>query len=123
VHALSTYAALTGSGRHRDAAEEALATVAAIAERAPRFAGWSLAAAHAMLDGPEEIAVVGPPGEARDALALAARRRRGAVVVVADEARGDVPLLVGRSAVEGRPAAYVCRGFVCERPVTDPTAL
>jgi uncharacterized protein YyaL (SSP411 family) len=77
-----------------------------------------------MLDGPEEIAVVGPPGEARDALALAARRRRGAVVVVADEARDDVPLLVGRSAVEGRrPAAYVCRGFVCERPVTDPTAL
>ncbi len=29
VHALSTYAALTGSGRHRDAAEAALATVAA----------------------------------------------------------------------------------------------
>ena len=123
VHALSTYAALTGSGRHRDAAEQALATVAAIAERAPRFAGWSLAAAHAMLDGPEEIAVVGPPGAARDALALAARRRRGAVVVVADDARDDIPLLVGRSAVDGLPAAYVCRGFVCERPVTDPAAL
>ena len=123
VHALSTYAALTGSGRHRDAAEQALATVAAIAERAPRFAGWSLAAAHAMLDGPEEIAVVGPPGAARDALALAARRRRGAVVVVADDATHDIPLLVGRSAVDGLPAAYVCRGFVCERPVTDPAAL
>ena len=45
VHALAEYAALTGSGRHRDAAEAALATVAPIAERAPRFAGWSLAAA------------------------------------------------------------------------------
>ena len=123
VHALSTYAALTGSGRHRDAAEQALATVAAIAERAPRFAGWSLAAAHSMLDGPEEIAVVGPTGEARDALALAARRRRGAVVVVAEEARDDIPLLIGRSVVDGLPAAYVCRGFVCERPVTDPAAL
>ncbi|MGH3361602.1 MAG: DUF255 domain-containing protein, partial [Nocardioides sp.] len=32
VHALATYAALTGSGRHRQAAEEALATVAALAD-------------------------------------------------------------------------------------------
>jgi uncharacterized protein YyaL (SSP411 family) len=123
VHALSTYAALTGSGRHRDAAESALAGVAAIAERVPRFAGWSLAAAVPMLDGPEEIVVVGPAGPERDALALAARRRLGSVVLVADGPREDVPLLVGRDAVEGRPAAYVCRGFVCERPVTDPAAL
>ncbi len=123
VHALSAYAALTGSGRHREAAEQALAAVATIAERVPRFAGWSLAAAVPMLDGPEEIAVVGPPGPDRDALALAARRRLGAVVVVADGPRDDIPLLVGRTPVDGRPAAYVCRGFVCERPVTDPAAL
>ncbi len=123
VHALSEYAALTGSGRHREAAEQALAGVATIAERVPRFAGWSLAAAVPMLDGPEEIAVVGPAGPERDALALAARRRLGSVVVVADGPRDDIPLLVGRTAVEGRPAAYVCRGFVCERPVTDPAAL
>ena len=123
VHALSTYAALTGSGRHRDAAESALAGVAAIAERVPRFAGWSLAAAVPMLDGPEEVVVVGPAGPERDALTLAARRRLGSVVLVADGPREDVPLLVGRDAVEGRPAAYVCRGFVCERPVTDPAAL
>ena len=123
VHALSAYAALTGSGRHREAAESALAGVAAIAERVPRFAGWSLAAAVPMLDGPEEVVVVGPAGPERDALALAARRRLGSVVLVADGPREDVPLLVGRDAVEGRPAAYVCRGFVCERPVTDPAAL
>ncbi len=120
IHALSTYAAVTGSGRHRDAAEQALAAVAAIAERVPRFAGWSLAAAVPMLDGPEEVAVVGPAGAERDALALAARRRPGAVVVVADGPGEDIPLLVGRTAVDGRAAAYVCRGFVCERPVTDP---
>jgi len=123
VHALSTYAALTGSGRHRDAAEAALSTVAAIAQQAPRFAGWSLAAAVPMLDGPEEIAVVGPAGPERDALTAAARKRLGAVVLVADGPCDDIPLLVGRTAVDGRPAAYVCRGFVCERPVTDPAAL
>ncbi|MEZ0578420.1 thioredoxin domain-containing protein [Nocardioides sp. MH1] len=123
VHALVTAHALTGEGRYRDAAEEALATVAQLAERAPRFAGWSLAAAHTMLDGPLEVAVVGPAGPERDALAHRARRLPGAVVVVADGPRDDVPLLVGRDAVDGKPAAYVCRGFVCERPVTSPDQL
>ncbi|WP_395696330.1 thioredoxin domain-containing protein [Nocardioides sp.] len=123
VHALATYAAVTGSGRHRDAAEAALATVAVLAERAPRFAGWSLAAAESMLDGPLEVAVVGPAGADRDVLEAVARRDPNAVVLVAEGAREDVPLLVGREPVEGRPAAYVCRGFVCDRPVTTPEEL
>jgi len=123
IHALVEYAALTGSGRHRQAAEEAVATVAVLAERAPRFAGWSLAAAEAMLDGPLEIAVVGQAGADRDALEHRARRVPGAVVVVADGPREDIPLLSGRTDVDGRPAAYVCRGQVCERPVTDPAEL
>jgi hypothetical protein len=123
VHALATYAALTGSGVHREAAEQTLAVLARLAERAPRFAGHALAAAETMLEGPEEIVVVGAPGPARDALEDAARRRPGAVVLVAEPGRDDVPLLVDRDEVDGRAAAYVCRGFVCERPVTDPDAL
>ncbi|KAA1426088.1 thioredoxin domain-containing protein [Nocardioides antri] len=123
VHALVTAHALTGDGHYRDAAEQALATAAGLAERAPRFAGWSLAAAHTMLDGPLEVAVVGPAGPDRDALADRARRLPGAVVVVADEASDAVPLLAGRTPVDGQPAAYVCRGFVCERPVTSPDEL
>ena len=127
VHALVTAHALTGEGRYRQAAEEALATVSTLAARAPRFAGWSLAAAVTMVDGPLEIAVVGPAGETRAALADRARRRPGAVVVEADAApsgeESAIPLLSGRQPVDGRPAAYVCRGFVCERPVTDPAAL
>jgi uncharacterized protein YyaL (SSP411 family) len=123
VHALAEYAAITGSGRHRDAAEAALAGVAVLAERAPRFAGWSLAAAASMLDGPVEIAVVGPPGSDRDELERRARRTPGAVVVVADAARDEIPLLSGRTSVDGRPAAYVCRNLVCERPVTTVAEL
>jgi uncharacterized protein YyaL (SSP411 family) len=118
VHALSTYTAVTGSGRHRDAAEAALASVATLAERAPRFAGWSLAAAESMLDGPVEVAIVGEWSEEREAMALRARRHPGAVVLVADEPTDAVPLLAGRTPVEGRAAAYVCRKLVCERPVT-----
>ncbi|WP_179656549.1 thioredoxin domain-containing protein [Nocardioides panzhihuensis] len=123
VHALVTAHALTGEGRFRTAAEEALAATSNLITKAPRFAGWSLAAAATMAEGPLEIAVVGPPGPDRDALAAAARRKPGAVVVVADEAREDIPLLSSRTSVDGRAAAYVCRGFVCERPVTEAADL
>ena len=116
-------AAVTGQSRWAEAAAAAIEAGGAIAGQAPRFAGWTLSAAEAMLAGPDEIAVVGPPGEARDALHRAALRRSSPAVVVAAEPGADLPLLEGRDLVDGQPAAYVCRGFVCERPVTDPAAL
>jgi uncharacterized protein YyaL (SSP411 family) len=119
VHALVDAHALIGEGRYRQVAEEALATVGTLAERAPRFVGWSLAAAQTLLDGgPLEVTVVGPDGDDRHTLAARARQHPGAVVIEAEGPRDDVPLLSGRTPVDGRPAAYVCRGFVCERPVT-----
>jgi len=138
VNALLTWAALTGSGRHRDRAEQALASVRALAVQAPRFAGWSLAAAEAALAGPVEIAVVGPPGQERDSLLAAARRTvsPGAVVVFGEpdveaaptdgvdlDRQDRIPLLQGRGLVGGRAAAYVCRNLVCERPVTTVAEL
>ncbi|MDN5744965.1 MAG: thioredoxin domain-containing protein [Nocardioidaceae bacterium] len=120
VHALVDAHALTGIGRYRDAAEAALATVAVLAEKAPRFAGWSLAAATTMLEGPLEIAVVGPAGAQRDALQAKALTIPGAVVVSADGPVDGIGLLQDRTPLGDLPAAYVCRGFVCERPVTDP---
>ena len=62
IHALLSYAALTGSGRHRDAAEAALKVSRRIADQSPRFAGWSLAAAETALEGPVEVAIVGAEG-------------------------------------------------------------
>jgi uncharacterized protein YyaL (SSP411 family) len=119
VHALVTAHALTGHGPYRDAAESALATTAQLMAQAPRFTGWSLAAATAMESGPEEIAVVGPAGPERDLLAAQARQRPGAVVIVTEGPSEDIPLLADRPAIDGRPTAYVCRGFVCERPVHE----
>ena len=123
LHALLDWAALTGSGRHRDAAEQGLRQVHRLAERAPRFAGWSLAAAEAALAGPIEVVVVGEPGDPdRDVLLRAARRTisPGAVVVSsAPDGADAVPLLEGKGLVDGKAAAYVCRGMVCRRPVTS----
>jgi uncharacterized protein YyaL (SSP411 family) len=126
VHALLTWSALTGSGRHREAAEAALRSVRTLAERAPRFAGWSLAAAEAALSGPVEVAVVGTPGEAAVAELVRAAREAGspgAVVVWGTPLGPGAPLLEGRELVEGRAAAYVCRNLVCRRPVTTTAEL
>jgi uncharacterized protein YyaL (SSP411 family) len=131
VHALLGYAAVTGSGRHREAAEAALRSVHPLAARVPRFAAWSLAAAEAALAGPLEVAVV---GEAEDSLRaeLAAVARSssspGLMTVVGTPGReGEppsfVPLLAHRGLVDGRSAAYVCRGMVCDRPVTSAADL
>ena len=46
----------------------------------------------------------------------------GAVVVAAD-AGTSLALFEGRTEVDGKPAAYVCRDFVCQMPVTEPDAL
>jgi uncharacterized protein YyaL (SSP411 family) len=122
VHALLTWSALTGSARHREAAEAALRTVRTLAERVPRFAAWSLAAAEAALAGPVEVAVVGAPGDpAVIELVRVARAAGspGAVVVWGAPGNRGTPLLEGRGLVGGRAAAYVCRNLVCERPVTD----
>ncbi len=129
--ALLSYSALTGSQRHRDAAVAALGVLGPIAERFPRAAGAGLAVAEALLSGPAEIAVVGPPGAAgtvelhQTALQAAPP---GAVIALGDgsaaaDGAGSVELLAGRGLVGGEPAAYVCRNFTCLAPVTTPAAL
>ena len=124
--ALLTYAALTGSLRHREAAERALRGPLGIATRFPRAAGAALAVAEALLDGPREVAVVGTADDpARRALhAVALRSTAPGLVVAVGEPGADVPpLLRDRPLVSGAAAAYVCRGFVCELPTTDADAL
>ena len=77
-------AALTGEGRYRRGRRGgAAAPSRALAAQAPRFAGWSLAAAEAVAAGPLEVAVVGPAGTgARRAGAGRAVARPGVTVVV-----------------------------------------
>ena len=125
TNALVTYAALTGSVEHRVAAENALGIVSALAERAPRAVGWGLVAASSLIVGPLEIAIVedeSNPG--RDLINTAfAGNSPGAVVAWGSVGDDDQPLLRDRPLIDGHAAAYVCRGFVCDAPVTDVTEL
>ena len=127
--ALLSYGALTGSSRHREAAQAALGTVAPIAARYPRAAGAGLAVAEALIAGPAEIAVVGPPGDPRTAAlhrAALLAAPPGAVMAIgdgtgaADTPDGQlVPLLRGRRPTDGYPTVYVCRNFACRMPISD----
>ncbi len=113
------------SGRYRDAAEAALRSAGTLLARHARFAGGWLATAEAAARGPLQVAVSGPadgPGRAdRDRLESAARRTApgGTVVVAGEPDAAGVPLLADRPLVDGAAAAYLCRGFVCERPTVS----
>jgi uncharacterized protein YyaL (SSP411 family) len=129
--ALLSYSALAGSARHREAAEAALGVLPGIATRYPRAAGTGLSVAEAILAGPAEIAVVGALADDRTrALHQTALHAAppGAVLALGDGsqpvgAADGVPLLDGRGLVDGAPAAYVCRQFTCQAPVTTPEQL
>ncbi|OZM83822.1 thioredoxin domain-containing protein [Pseudonocardia sp. MH-G8] len=125
--ALVTASALVDEpSRYRDAAEAAVRSAGFLAEKHPRFAGHWLTAAAAMARGPLQVAVVGEEGDpAREALLAHTRRLApgGTVIVAGHPDTPGVPLLADRPLVQEAAAAYVCRGFVCDRPAGTPEEL
>jgi uncharacterized protein len=116
-------AALTGD---HDLAEPALGLLALLTEAAPRFPtafGHALQAVDFHLAPTREVALV---GDDLGPLARTVRSRLRPHLVLAGGPGGNestVPLLVGRTPVDGRPAAYVCENFSCRMPVTNPDEL
>ena len=120
-------AALTGEGRYRDAAERAMLTVTQFVDRYPTgFAQW-LRAMDLSLAPVVEVAIVGDPADPATR-ALLAVVTEGSVRTRSSRSRRirrPVPCRcsLDRVAIDGTPTAYVCRGFVCRLPVTEPDAL
>ena len=88
---------------------------------APRSAGHRLAVAEAAVRGPLQIA----GGLRWTGLRLLADARPiapGGAIVVGGEVDSS-ERLVGRGRVAGADAAYVCRGRVCDLPVTSAAEL
>jgi len=114
----------------RKRAEQTMDTFANEVLRSVGASERFLAAAEFALVGPVEVALVGDPhSEATRALLRTVYETYlpNRVLMLARPDRPDAnplsPLLAQRTLVNGRPAAYVCRNYVCKLPVTDPAAL
>ena len=116
--ALLAYSALTGRTQMRDAAAQALEWLASVIGKDVSLAGYAAATAETLVRVPFSIAIATTDPDAE--LVRVARRLGppGAVVVSGAPDAPGVPLLAGRSMLSGRATAYVCRGPVCDRPVT-----
>jgi uncharacterized protein YyaL (SSP411 family) len=95
----------------------ALRLVRDLLPRAPAAFGWALCALDLHLSPPRELAIVGDP---ESEVARAALAGLDPNTVVAFGPADHVPLLAGKTLVDGRPAVYVCERFACRAPVTDP---
>lgn len=78
----------------------------------------------------DEVAIIGPADDpGTQALLAKARTAYRPCMVVAQAGRtgmpeaDSLPLLANRGMVDGLPTAYVCRDYVCRRPVTSPDEL
>ena len=101
-------------------AVDGLRLVRDLLPRAPQAFGWALCALDLHLSPPRELAIVGSP---ESDIARAALRGFDPNAVVAFGPATDVPLLEGKTPVDGKAAAYVCERFACRAPVTDPAEL
>ncbi|MGB7449025.1 MAG: hypothetical protein WA892_07850, partial [Ornithinimicrobium sp.] len=73
------------------------------------------------LTGPAVLAVSVADGT----LEQAARQAPPGMAVLAgrSDTSPAAPMLSGRHPIEGHDTAYLCRGTVCQAPITDPAAL
>jgi uncharacterized protein YyaL (SSP411 family) len=124
TEALLTAAHLVDSGtapRYLQAAIETLTAHSVLLARAPRSAGHWLAVAEAAVRGPLQIAVV--CNSSQSPLLADARRWAPGGAIVVGGGMDSSALLLGRDRVSGADAAYVCRGRLCDLPVTRPADL
>lgn len=124
TEALLTAAHLVGgerAARYWAAGADALLAHSVLLARAPRSAGHWLVVAEAAVRGPLQVAVAcAGPGSA---LLAAARKLAPGGAIVVGGAAGSSELLLDRDRVDGADAAYVCRGRVCDLPVTTTDEL
>jgi uncharacterized protein YyaL (SSP411 family) len=129
VETLLRLAAFTGESHYESRALRALRPLADIMGRHPSGFGRFLCALDFHIGPRVEIALVAPPGDGLAPLTAEVFGRYLPNRVVTGMRAGDagaaagLPLLEGRTAIDGKPTAYVCRNYACEIPVHDRVAL
>ncbi|MGD9627769.1 MAG: thioredoxin domain-containing protein [Pyrinomonadaceae bacterium] len=107
-------AKLYGEEKYERFATTVLRLAASQIKRFPSGFGRMLSAAEFNLSDVKEVAIVGEKGSGLEREVWSEYRPFKVVA-----SGGDVPLLEGREAVDGKPTAYVCENFVCQRPVKN----
>ena len=128
---LLTLAHLTGESGYGDRAREAIASFGGRLEETGRAVPCMAAALSRSIAPSEEIVILGPrDSRATEALWIAAHKKYRPFAVVTridpkDQAAlsAHMPWIAGMRMIDGKPAVYVCRGFVCDAPSTDPAVL
>jgi uncharacterized protein len=110
-------ALVTGEADYEQRALGVLRVLVPIVGRHPHGFGHALQALDFYVSKVHEVALVGS-GDSLWKLARVVRGDYRPHVVLAGGPADGVPLLEGREPVDGRAAAYVCEGFVCQAPVT-----
>jgi len=128
VTALLKLAGFTNDLRYVDIVHQALLQMQPMIAQYPlSFGQWLQASAYA-LSKPREIAIVGNPDSA-DTQALLSVVQDGyrpvQVVALGGPTANSpaIPLLKDRGLVKEHAAAYLCRDFACQAPVTKPEGL
>ena len=115
--------ALTGEARYEEHAAGVLRLAADLARRFPQGFGHLLQALDFHLATTREVALVGDDTRALERVVRGAFRPHLVLAGGDGSDSGGVPLLEGRTPLGGRAAAYVCEGFTCKQPVSDPGEL
>jgi uncharacterized protein YyaL (SSP411 family) len=121
--ALLRLAAFTGDARWRTSAEAIMGPLAQVAARSPLAVSALACAMDRALAPSREVAIVGPTDNEQTRLLVETVHARWMPNIVLAWGDADVELLEDRPLVDGRPAAYVCESFACQRPVTEPEEL
>ncbi len=122
---LQKLAILTGNRDYAARGVEVLAVARSFMERAPQATAVFLAALDLSLSSPGEIVFVGDRDDpAASALLGEIWERFLPNKVVAGSPPGiDSPMLEGKRTKGGLPTVFVCEGFACQPPTTDPKVL
>ncbi len=130
AHVLLRLALLTGDDSFRSKTEQILSLLKTAMMRSPNAFGHLLCALDFYLASPYEVAIIGFPEYEDTRLMLDAVFKRylpNKVVALANpgdsKSAAVIKLLEGRSQIQGKATAFVCRNFYCEAPVTDQLSL
>jgi uncharacterized protein len=128
---LLTLAHLTGERAYADRANEAIASFGGRLIEMGRAVPFMAAALSSAIAEGEQIIIVGTRGAADTNLMWSAAHKKYrpfAVVTFVDPSQqsaiaGHMPWIKDMKMIDGKATVYVCRGFACDAPSTDPAVI